>query len=477
MENIKFIQDFFYHKENLPDDFYEKIVELENIHFRNKFFKGCVDAVTIEDLASLYKLGVEHFCSKDKEKENYFYEKMQSLLSNDKIIQIIDDNDTIKRSNIISSKKDEPAIYDVYDENSTVKVVNSSSSKKFNIINKNNNLDINNMYNNSKIGTLDNSRINIINGSYNNNQIISYPKFKQVRLSKADKDLIDIKKRKRFSLQFQMIMNKMKFFMQLYDTKEMEKSSNENFNKALEIYDTDIEKQEQSFKLKLQKAKKDKKVYKINQANISRLETSMDASFLESDNNILIGNRSSSINNGCYSQRGSSINIKSEFQNTNVIGINFNNSDTLGFSRNFQLSFLSRRKKSINQIIDSFLKAFINIYYQKHGQTIIKKALKVCEEIYHEKKKSYIKYEEELSVFADLEDGKGHLNKNISESFKLLKQSLEVERNEMIYQEEKLLERVFHEISNKGKDLEILLEEHISELVSSLEEKVMNFFI
>lgn len=56
MENIKFIDNYYYQKENLPEDFYEKIVELENLHYRNKFFKGSPDLDVIEDLASIYKV-------------------------------------------------------------------------------------------------------------------------------------------------------------------------------------------------------------------------------------------------------------------------------------------------------------------------------------------------------------------------------------------------------------------------------------
>ena len=76
----------------LPENFFKRIVEFENIHQKNKLIGGFNDIKVIEELAKLYKTAVEFFCSKNKEKENYFFEKLQDLLSNDKVIKLMDDN-------------------------------------------------------------------------------------------------------------------------------------------------------------------------------------------------------------------------------------------------------------------------------------------------------------------------------------------------------------------------------------------------
>jgi hypothetical protein len=90
MEEIKLTNTV--NHENIPKNFFRKLVEVENLHQKNKLIGGFNDKKNIEELASLYKLAVEYYHDISTEKENYFHEKLNKLLSNEKVIKLMNEN-------------------------------------------------------------------------------------------------------------------------------------------------------------------------------------------------------------------------------------------------------------------------------------------------------------------------------------------------------------------------------------------------
>jgi len=470
MEKIKFIDEYYYQKENLPENFFEKIVELENMHYRNKFFKGFTDLTVIEELASTYKQAVEHFCQIDKEKENYFYEKMQNLLSNDKVIKLMDNsNDNISKGNNTTH-----VIFNISSgqENEVHKKINNDHYYK----NNNNNIEIN-----SEKG-IDLTDRSIKNSSKVNHRKISTESF----VSKFDKDYSDTKKRRRFSMLFKLVMNKMKFNSQITNTEEMQNKTLENLNNGICILNGDMEDQDKSFKMRLENAKKEKKL--LNLANNSTLGNSFENG-LQQLNESLSNSHNNNSNN--TQRKASDLSLKnSNKENTKLKNrkslkkhennYNNNSNDELSFiNGNLNLSFLSRRKKSINHIIDNFLKEFLHVYLDKTSNGVIRNVLKNFEEIYNEKKKYFVQYEEELAIFYQMTDENGGKKeaKDIDESIKLLMQSLVMERNEKLQMQDKLLSKIIYEIKNKGKIVDLNNDEDFNFIVNSVCEKIMSIFI
>jgi len=463
MEIVKFIDDYYYKKENLPDDFYEKIVELENLHYRNKFFKGFTDVNIIEELASTYKMGVEHFCQIDKEKENYFYEKMQNLLSNDKIIKLMDN------SNDINSKRnvETPTIFKVNNEKENYVIAenfeNFATRDKRSISNRNINF-INKNYSDSHfiLSVNENARNN-----YNSRRIVQ-----NTILSTYNNDDLDNKKRKRFSMKFKLIMNKLKFDSQTLNTDELQKENKLNFDNSINLFNKDIEEQEKNFKLKLEKAKREKKILFLN--NNSSLRNSFDKRNLKDlDNSNERGRKNSFI-------KSNSINSFKSIKN-DLYDIKEREKNELQMiNSNLNLSFLSRRKLSINHLIDNFFKEFLHVYLENISNSVIKNILRNFEDIYNEKKKYFIKYEEELTIFDEMTEENGQIKLNatdIDESIKLLMKSLIIERNEKIKLQDKLLKKLINEIKLKGESLDLITDEDISNMISSIAYKIMGIVI
>jgi hypothetical protein len=89
MEEIKLTKACNY--KNIHENFFKRLVEVENLHQKNKLIGGFNDKNVIEELASIYKSAVEYYHEISKEKENYFNEKLNNLLSNEKIIKLMEE--------------------------------------------------------------------------------------------------------------------------------------------------------------------------------------------------------------------------------------------------------------------------------------------------------------------------------------------------------------------------------------------------
>ena len=70
---------------------------------------------------------------------------------------------------------------------------------------------------------------------------------------------------------------------------------------------------------------------------------------------------------------------------------------------NVSLSFYSKRKKSINNILDQFVREFSGLFFHKYTYSILNNIKKSCEDLYLEKKKCFNFYQDELSVFEKVE--------------------------------------------------------------------------
>jgi len=473
MENIKLIQEYYYRNENLPENFYEKIVELENLHYRNKFFKGFPDVNVIEELASIYKLAVEHFCQIDKEKEIYFYEKMQNLLSNDKIIKLIDDNnDIISRNSKIPSK--DTISEDKYNQKYPLLENENKNTNSYKKINTDVKKEINN--NNQENHVDSNITKETINNSSSKKSIITN------RGSKLDQQIMDNEKRKRFSLRFRLIMNKLKNNIEKYNIQEMQDNISEDHNTGISLLNRDMDDQEKTFKLNLEKAKKEKKLLIL--ANSNTICYGFENSTLTNENGKAILEKKRIHNsNGIVDDKFSSNNDKL----TDEINIQNKKNDKISNEINLtnennqllNLSFLSRRKISINNIVAEFLKEFLHVYLFKISNSVIKNIVKNCEDIYNEKKKYFIKYEEELDIFNDMiyENGVLKKSEDIDQSIKLIMQSLIMERNEKLYLQDKLLQKIISEIKIKGENLDLNNDEEFLIIMNTLSDKIIGIFI
>lgn len=67
-------------------------------------------------------------------------------------------------------------------------------------------------------------------------------------------DSVDQKKRKRFSMKFKLVMNKMKF-LEKYNSDNLEHNCYQNYLSSLKIVDHNIKQQLINFKINLEKAK------------------------------------------------------------------------------------------------------------------------------------------------------------------------------------------------------------------------------
>ena len=56
------------------------------------------------------------------------------------------------------------------------------------------------------------------------------------------------------------------------------------------------------------------------------------------------------------------------------------------FMNNVSLSFYSKRKKSINNILDQFVREFSGLFFHKYTYSILNNIKKSCEDLYLEKK-------------------------------------------------------------------------------------------
>lgn len=84
----------FERKSHLPKEFFEKIIDLENMIIREN------EIIIIENLARLYKLAVEFYSGYNKQKEEDFLYRLQLLFTNRDILNILDENSNKNRKNV-----------------------------------------------------------------------------------------------------------------------------------------------------------------------------------------------------------------------------------------------------------------------------------------------------------------------------------------------------------------------------------------
>lgn len=437
MDGINFIDDFYY--KNLPDDFYEKMVELENAHQKNKYFGGFSDIKVIEELTLLYKQGVEYFCVFDKEKENYFYEKMQNLLSNEKVIKIMEDN--LEKENHIPSRSKRS--HTVFNNNNKTNNLLGADSNLNSTPTKNNNIPIKRKF--------------------------SYGKQKKFKT--------------RNSMQFKMIMNKIASKKEKkIDIEDLKKETEKNYEKGYEIYNNNMEEQEKNFKENLEKIKKKRRRFSSALLDSNELNTLNINTSTNNNNNL------TEINSPNKTRRKDSTLSSRKFSRLSSGKFELESSDKKedisAIANNYSLSFVSRRKKSINYFIDNYLIWFFHKYFDKFSSNILKKILKKFERNYLNKKGIYLQYEEELSSFGDIQE-KNNSGKNeeigdkqqFDEGIRLIVDSLLMEKKEKFDAEDLRLFEEMKLIAEKGKNIEICNEEEFNKSINDLTNKIMEIFI
>lgn len=395
MEQINFVDDFFYKK--LPEEYFEMLVEFENVYQKNKFIKGVEDLEIIEELAFLYKQGVEFYCNCDKEMEKYFSDKLKFLLSNDKVIKLLEENI-------------EPCIPQRTKRSQTVANKSSALGFQENEIPK-----------------------NTFERKY------SFGKQKNIK--------------SKYSLKFRMVMNKIAVKKdKLPKVSELEKKSEENFENGRELVNKDIEEQEKNFKLSLEKIRRKKKIFRSNSLVNSVNQTPDKLLRRESSSSRRLSRLSSDITDSGKKEEISLI------------------------ANNSSLSFVSKRKRSINYYIDKFLIWMFQRYFEKFSENSLRKVLKIYEKFYSNKKEIYLKFEEEIFTMKNLIEIENK-DTHYEESIKLIIDSLVMERNEKFGSEDlgKYEEILF--IKEKGKKINFDEEVDIIKSINDLTEKIMSIFI
>lgn len=121
-------------KYQLPSQFFEKICDLENSLLVEK------DLIKIENLARLYKIGVEFYSGHNSTKESDYLFRLQGLFSNKQINKFYDDVENKKERNLShlnSSNKKKPSFnmeinLMKYDNKESVSNILSKFEFKFN---------------------------------------------------------------------------------------------------------------------------------------------------------------------------------------------------------------------------------------------------------------------------------------------------------------------------------------------------------
>jgi hypothetical protein len=78
-------------KYSLPSQFFEKICDLENSLLEDK------DLIKVENLARLYKIGVEFYSGINSIKENDFLFRLQALFSSKSLSQLYEENNDFNK--------------------------------------------------------------------------------------------------------------------------------------------------------------------------------------------------------------------------------------------------------------------------------------------------------------------------------------------------------------------------------------------
>jgi hypothetical protein len=107
---------------NLPANFYENLINLENKLIYTKSFK------TINQLMDLYKFAVEFYCEDSFSKQIGFMNKIKDLLMNRKIVKIIEENKQTYNS-YISTIESISEIENYVNDNELAEIPNDTTSE------------------------------------------------------------------------------------------------------------------------------------------------------------------------------------------------------------------------------------------------------------------------------------------------------------------------------------------------------------
>jgi len=376
MEKIKSIDNN--NNKKITENFFKKIVELENIHQKNKLIGGFNDKKVIEDLATLYKNCVEYYHNKSKEKENYFYDKLQILLSNEKVIKLMSDS------------------------NEEIDIKRTFSFRK-------------------------------------------QKKFKNI-----------------YATQFKITMNKinMNSSENTVGAFDLKNENNENYEKGVQIINSNIEEQENNFRLKLEKAKKEKKRFSLLIENGNG----------NVDNKMLSLTSPKKINRERHSEL-----ITRDFSLLSSGNFDLDNNNNMSFANNSNLSIVNKRNKSINLFIEKFLFMLSHKYFQKFHDVTLKNLMKLFEENYENKKEVFLEYEDELASFDGFFDKETN---TYEKSMQLIVDSLILERNEKIESENIILFEELKKLVEIGKMDKISNnDDDFIEYIDDLKNKIMNIIL
>lgn len=404
-----------FNNKKLPENFHKNIVELENKHQKNTLIGGFNDIKVIEDLAKLYKIGVEYYNNKSKINENYFYEKLQKLLSNEKVIKLMDENNNkdfdIKRSFSFRKQKKFKNIYSAQFKIRMNKILMSQSEMPLNPF------DLKEEKDHYEKG------VEIINDNLSNQE----NNFR-LKLEKAKKEK---KEKKRFSSILSTISNT--------------KGDNSLFDSI-------------GFNINSSSPRKN-----INGYRNSELITR--------NFSLLSSGKISLEKYDDYSNAKEIEDFDLSFTSNNNNNNNKDSKKDLKNSSNY--SYITKRNKSLNLFIDKFLIWLFNKYYKKFGNEITQNFLKLMEETYDNKKEIYLEYEEDFKSF----DGFLSKDNKYDESIQNIIDSLVLERNEKTqFENIKLYEKIKGVIKQE-RNKEILNEDEFIENIDDLTNKIMKIVV